>query len=107
LPRRRSKTRISTSGSRAQNALLVGIARETFKKDLGAGDFLIRQVIGVSVKDGGLVIGDKVKPGQRFRFHVRDRESAMTEAESLFSGQLRQFQYPNSESFLIICSSSP
>jgi len=74
----------------AQNALLVGIARETFQKDLGAGDFLIRQVIGVSVKDGGLVIGDKVKPGQRFRFHVRDRESAMTEAESLFSGYKRK-----------------
>jgi small ligand-binding sensory domain FIST len=68
---------------------------------LGAGDFLIRQVIGVSVKDGGLVIGDKVKPGQRFRFHVRDRESAMTEAESLFSGQTQTPSIPTPKLLMI------
>lgn len=48
-------------------ALLIGVARDSFSDELGAGDFLIRQVVGVSVKDGSLIFGDKVTPGKRFR----------------------------------------
>jgi small ligand-binding sensory domain FIST len=66
--------------SLAEHSLFVGIARDEFKLELDRRDFLIRNLIGVDPKSGAIAIGDRVRPGQRIQFHLRDSE---TSAEDL------------------------
>ncbi len=71
----------------AQNALLIGIVRDEFKSSaaLEAGDFLIRNLIGVDPKIGALAIGDRIRPGQHVQFHLRDAQSSATDLATLLS----------------------
>lgn len=64
----------------AQNSLFIGIAQDGFKLTLNQGDFLIRTLLGVDPKAGAIAVGDRVRPGQRIQFHLRD---ARTSAEDL------------------------
>lgn len=64
----------------AQHSLFVGVARDEFKQHLEPGDFLIRNLLGVDPRRGAIAIGDRVRPGQRIQFHLRD---ARTSAEDL------------------------
>ena len=72
----------------AQNSLFIGIAQNEFKQDLDQGDFLIRNLIGVDPKLGAIAIGDRVRPGQRVQFHLRDANTSMEDLEEL----LRQYK---------------
>ncbi|MEM9542778.1 MAG: FIST N-terminal domain-containing protein [Cyanobacteria bacterium P01_E01_bin.42] len=72
----------------AQHSLFVGLARDEFKADLNQGDFLIRNLIGVDPKVGAVAIGDRVRPGQRLRFHLRDAKTSEEDLEVL----LRRYQ---------------
>ncbi|MCU0565853.1 MAG: FIST C-terminal domain-containing protein [Oculatellaceae cyanobacterium Prado106] len=62
--------------SLAQRSLFVGVAQSAFKQDLEQGDFLIRTVLGVDPRTGAIAIGDRVRPGQRIQFHLRDAEAS-------------------------------
>lgn len=64
----------------AQHSLFIGMARDSFKQQLGPGDFLVRNVLGVDPRGGAMAIGDRVRSGQRIQFHLRD---AQTSAEDL------------------------
>lgn len=64
----------------AQDSLFIGIAMDGFKQQLSHGDFLIRNLLGVDPKTGAIAIGDRIRPGQRIQFHLRDAE---TSAEDL------------------------
>ncbi|EKQ69369.1 hypothetical protein OsccyDRAFT_1996 [Leptolyngbyaceae cyanobacterium JSC-12] len=83
----------------AQHSLFVGVAQSEFKQTLEQGDFLIRQLIGVDPRVGAIAIGDRIRPGQRIQFHLRD---AKTSAEDL-EAMLRRYQVnnPNSSSTAI------
>lgn len=71
----------------AQDSLFVGLAMDEFKGRLIHGDFLIRNLLGVDPKTGAMAVGDRIRPGQRIQFHLRDAE---TSAEDL-SLLLRQY----------------
>ncbi|MGP1375556.1 MAG: FIST signal transduction protein [Almyronema sp.] len=64
----------------AQHSLFIGVEQSGFKPHLEQGDFLIRNLIGVDPKVGAIAIGDRVRPGQRIQFHLRD---AQTSADDL------------------------
>jgi small ligand-binding sensory domain FIST len=64
----------------AQNSLFIGVAQDSFKSSLDHGDFLIRTLLGVDPKIGAIAVGDRLRPGQRVQFHLRD---ARTSAEDL------------------------
>jgi small ligand-binding sensory domain FIST len=53
---------------------------DEFREKPLAGDFLIRNLIGVNPHSGAVAVGDNLQEGMRLRFHVRD---AMTSAENL------------------------
>jgi small ligand-binding sensory domain FIST len=72
----------------AQNALSIGIVRDAFKSQLQAGDFLIRNLIGVDPRIGAIAVGDRVRPGQRVQFHIHDAEASAEDLEEL----LQQYQ---------------
>ncbi|WP_088240779.1 FIST signal transduction protein [Calothrix rhizosoleniae] len=67
----------------AQNSLFVGLAMDEFKQELYQGDFLIRQIIGVDPRAGAIAIGDRVRPGQRLQFHLRDAAASASDLELL------------------------
>jgi small ligand-binding sensory domain FIST len=69
----------------AQHSLYVGVAQSEFKQTLEQGDFLIRQLIGVDPRVGAIAIGDRIRPGQRIQFHLRDAKAAAEELETLLS----------------------
>ncbi|MDX2212364.1 MAG: FIST C-terminal domain-containing protein [Oculatellaceae cyanobacterium bins.114] len=67
----------------AQHSLFVGIARNEFKQNLEYGDFLIRNLLGVDPRNGAIAVGDRVRPGQRIQFHLRDANTSAEELEML------------------------
>lgn len=76
----------------AQNSLFVGIARDEFKQDLEQGDFLIRNLLGVDPKFGAIAIGDRLRPGQRIQFHLRDAHTSAEDLEFLLQRYQKQSQ---------------
>jgi small ligand-binding sensory domain FIST len=67
----------------AQNWLFVGVAMDEFKQELQPGDFLIRSILGVDPTAGAIAIGDRIRPGQRLQFHVRDAQTSAEDLELL------------------------
>ena len=53
----------------------VGRVINEYQETFGAGDFLVRNVMGAD-DAGGIAITDSVRVGQTVQFHVRDAESA-------------------------------
>ncbi len=77
------------------SSLQIGILMDPLNDSFTAGDFLMRNVIGVDEKDGSMAIGELIQEGQVVQFHVRDATSADEElrvtleryADSLEGGQ--------------------
>lgn len=67
----------------AQTSLFIGMARDEFKSELQPGDFLIRNLLGVDPRQGAIAIGDRVRPGQRIQFHLRDADTSAMDLEFL------------------------
>jgi len=67
----------------AQHSLFVGVAQNEFKQNLEQGDFLIRELLGVDPRVGAIAIGDRIRPGQRIQFHLRDANASAEDLETL------------------------
>jgi small ligand-binding sensory domain FIST len=67
----------------AQHSLFMGIARDEFKPQLGQGDFLIRNLLGVDPRHGAIAVGDRIRPGQRVQFHLRDAATSALDLQLL------------------------
>jgi small ligand-binding sensory domain FIST len=63
--------------------LYVGRAIDEYKVELGRGDFLIRQVMGVDQRSGALAVGDRIEVGESIQFHVRDAATADEDLRAL------------------------
>jgi len=74
----------------AQNALFLGIARDEFQLELQQGDFLIRNLLGVDPKVGAIAVGDRLRPGQRIQFHLRDGNTSAEDLEVLLENYQQQ-----------------
>ena len=59
-----------------RRGLHVGSAITETKPELGRGDFLVRNVLGVDRDTGAIAISDLVEVGRTVQFQVRDAESA-------------------------------
>ncbi len=67
----------------AQHSLFIGVAQNAFKQQLGHGDFLVRNLLGVDPRVGAVAIGDRVRTGQRIQFHLRDAQTSAEDLELL------------------------
>ncbi|WP_100903172.1 FIST signal transduction protein [Nostoc flagelliforme] len=74
----------------AQHSLFVGVAMDEFKLALQQGDFLIRGILGVDPTAGAIAIGDRVRPGQRLQFHLRDAQASAEDLELLLQSYQHQ-----------------
>ena len=59
-----------------QRNLFLGIAMDPLLETAGAGDFLIRNVVGMDPGRGVLAVGALLREGQLVQFHVRDAETS-------------------------------
>ena len=73
-----------------QRGLLVGRVLTEYQDHFEAGDFLIRNVLGVDREMGAVAIADFVRPGQTIQFHVRDELAAHRDLELLLRRQKKQ-----------------
>jgi len=69
----------------AQNALFVGVAQSGFKPSLTRRDFLIRNLVGVDPRNGAIAVADKIRPGMRVQFHMRDAQTSEEDLDMLLS----------------------
>lgn len=66
-----------------QRGLHVGRVVSEYRESFGAGDFLIRNVMGIDPRTGAVVVGDFFRPGQTVQFHLRDHETADDDLKQL------------------------
>ena len=87
----------------AQNALFIGVAQSGFKHSLTRRDFLIRNLVGVDPRNGSIAVADKIRPGMRIQFHMRDAQTSADDLENL----LRRYRVESLENNLGSSGSSP
>lgn len=80
----------------AQNALFIGVAQSGFKPSLTRRDFLIRNLVGVDPRNGSIAVADKIRPGMRIQFHMRDAQTSAEDLENL----LRRYRVESLENSL-------
>lgn len=66
-----------------RRALHLGIVMDPLADSFTAGDFLIRDVVGLDEDTGALTVGDAAREGQVVQFHVRDAQTAREELAAL------------------------
>jgi len=87
----------------AQHSLFVGIVRDEFKQNIEPGDFLIRNLVGVDPRVGAIAIGDRIRPGQRIQFHLRDASASAEDLETLLAHHQSSSQANPAGALLFTC----
>ena len=95
----------ATAGERDQllmrRGLHVGQATSELKAELGRGDFVIRNLVGLDRDTGAISISDMAEVGQTIQFQVRDAESAR---EDLQAALERERSTPVAAALLFSCN---
>lgn len=79
---------LAESASAAERALMaqalfLGIAMDELATVHGAGDFLIRNIVGVDPRQGALAVGEKLRNGRSVQFHLRDAAAAAEDLQAV------------------------
>jgi small ligand-binding sensory domain FIST len=64
-------------------ALFLGIAMDELATEHGAGDFLIRNIVGIDPRQGALAVGERLRNGRSVQFHLRDAQAAAEDLEAV------------------------
>ncbi len=62
-----------------KGSVMMGLVINEMQRHFGAGDFLIRQIVGLDPDVGALAIADSVQLGQTVQFHLRDAGTSRDE----------------------------
>jgi small ligand-binding sensory domain FIST len=71
----------------AAAGLHIGLVIDERKAEFGAGDFLVRAVLGVDRPSGGVLVGQGVEVGTTVQFQLRDPASATEDLERMLAGR--------------------
>ena len=88
--------------ARFSDSLCIGLALPGPRQTVGAGDFLMRNVLGLDPDSGALWIGSRISPNTIVQFHLRDGESASDELEQRLAASLAG-ALPPSAALLFAC----
>ncbi|HZM31601.1 MAG TPA: FIST N-terminal domain-containing protein [Acidimicrobiales bacterium] len=66
--------------------LHLGIAVDEYRMTFGAGDFVVRNVVGADRSSGALAVADRVAVGTTVQFQVRDAAAADEDLRVLMAG---------------------
>lgn len=89
--------------ARFGDALCIGIALPGTRQSVGAGDFLVRNVLGLDPDSGALWIGARVARNAVVQFHLRDAEAASRELEARLDAALAE-RPPPAAALLFACA---
>jgi len=64
----------------------VGIVMDEFQEEPKAGDFLIRNLIGIDPESEAVAVGEYLQEGMRVRFHLRDAEASAQDLHAVLAG---------------------
>jgi len=70
-----------------QQGLLIGHVIDEQRRPFGRGDFLVRSLLGLDQKRGGVVVGEIPRLGQTVQFHLRDALTAEEDLQLLLDAQ--------------------
>ena len=70
----------------AVKSLFLGVVMDEFLKEPKAGDFLIRNLVGIDPKGGAVAVGEYLQEGMRVRFHLRDAEASAGDLHAVLTG---------------------
>ncbi len=60
----------------------IGVPADRLASEIGIGDFLIRNILGINGAESSITVGDRVSEGQIVQFHAMDEKSANEELEA-------------------------
>lgn len=89
--------------ARFGDTLCIGLALPGPRQSVGAGDFLIRNVLGLDPDSGALWIGARLSRNAIVQFHLRDGKAASDELETRLSASLRGLRPPEA-ALLFACA---
>jgi small ligand-binding sensory domain FIST len=70
----------------AVRSLFLGVVMDEFLEKPGAGDFLIRNLVGIDPNGGAIAVGEYLQEGMRVRFHLRDAETSAEDLHAVLTG---------------------
>lgn len=88
----------------ARTALFLGVVMDEFKEEPGAGDFLIRNLIGIDPNSGAVAIGEYLQEGMRVRFHLRDADTSAEDLHAVLTGYETTLERKNAVSGALLFS---
>jgi small ligand-binding sensory domain FIST len=65
------------------HSLFLGLAMDELALEHRAGEFLIRNLIGVDPEHGALAVGEQLRSGQCVQFHLRDARTSAADLEEV------------------------
>ncbi len=68
-----------------RHSMFIGVAMDEFNDSPQLGDFKIRNIVGVNEKTGIVVVDEALREGQTVQFHLRDKETASQDLNSLLT----------------------
>ncbi|MBX3703324.1 MAG: FIST C-terminal domain-containing protein [Steroidobacteraceae bacterium] len=89
--------------ARFGDSLSIGIALPGSRQSVGAGDFLVRNVLGLDPDSGALWIGARIARNAVVQFHLRDAQAASQELESRLDAALKG-RSPPAAALLFACA---
>ena len=66
-------------------SLFLGILMDEFQDSPVMGDFLIRNIVGLEPKAGGLAVAEVMREGQIVQFHLRDAQTSSDDLSAMLS----------------------
>ena len=69
-----------------QRGVRLGVVVDEYRERFDAGDFLVRNVIGVDEARGAVLVSDRIEVGQTVQFQVRDASAAAADLRRRLEG---------------------
>ena len=66
-----------------RGSIFVGLVINEMRPQFGAGDFLIRNIMGIDPEAGAIAVADQVQVGQTLQFQLRDPSTSRSELRRL------------------------
>ena len=86
-----------------EHGILIGIARDAAKRNLGRDDFIVRLTLGVDQDTGSFTLSHPVRAGMTMQFYVRDAVGASQDLSMCLDAE--QLREPVVAALLLTCSS--
>lgn len=89
----------------AQRSIMVGVVINEMKPVFGAGDFLVRPLVGIDPPSGALALAEPAAVGQTVQFHLQDPQASRHELRRLLSQHTAQTpEIPPAGALLFTCT---